>query len=145
MLITVRNKAHIQKLKAQLKNEFDMKDLREVKKILCMKITQDRGSRRLWLPQENYVLKVLERFNMAEARPVTTFLVDHFKLSFKQYPQSPKEEEEMSQVPYASALGSLMYVMVCTRPDSAYAVSTISQFMSNLGKQHWKTIKWVLR
>jgi len=84
MMIAARNMARIQKLKAQLKNEFDMKDLREVKKILCMKITQDRGSRRLWLPQENYVLKVLERFNMAEARPVTTFLVDHFKLSFKQ-------------------------------------------------------------
>ena len=43
MLITVRNKAHIQKLKAQLKNEFDMKDLGETKKILHMEITRERG------------------------------------------------------------------------------------------------------
>ena len=54
--------------KAQLKKEFDMKDLGEAKKILCVEITRDKGSNRLWLSQENYVLKVLERFNMAEAR-----------------------------------------------------------------------------
>jgi len=46
----------------------------------------------------------------------------HFKLSSKQCPQSPEEEEEMSQVPYASAVGSLMYIIVCTRLDFAYAV-----------------------
>ena len=67
MLIAARNKTHVQKLKAQLKKEFKMKDLREAKKILSMTITRDRGSGRLWLFQENYVLKVLERFNMIEA------------------------------------------------------------------------------
>ena len=51
----------------------------------------------------------------------------------------------MSRVSYASAVGSLMYAMVCTRPDLAYAVSTVSRFMSNPEKQHWKTVKWVLR
>jgi len=51
----------------------------------------------------------------------------------------------MPRVPYASVMGSLMYVMVCTRPDLAYAVSTVSRFMSNPGKQHWEAIKWVLK
>jgi len=81
---------------------------------------------------------------MAEARPITTPLVGHFKLSSKQCPQSP-EEEEMSRVPYASAIESLMYVMVYTKPDLASAFSIVSRFMSNPGKQHWKAIKWVLR
>ena len=83
MLIVARNKSHIQKLKAQLKKEFDMKDLGEAKKILGMKITRYRGSSRLWLSQENYVLKVLERFIIIEATPVTTHLVCHFKLFSK--------------------------------------------------------------
>ena len=61
---------------------------------------------------------------MTEVRPVTTPLAGHFKLSSKQCPQSALEEKEMSRVPYASAVGSLMYVMVCTRPDLAYVVST---------------------
>ena len=83
MLIAVKNKTRVQKHKAQLKKKFDMKDLREVKKILGMKITWDRGLGRLWLFQENYVIKVLDRFNMAKARPVTTPLAGHFKVSSK--------------------------------------------------------------
>ena len=82
---------------------------------------------------------------MAEIRPVTTPLAGHFKLSSKQCLQSPVEEEEMSRVPYASAVRSLMYAIVCTGPDLAYAVSTVSKFMSNSGKQHWEAVKWVLR
>jgi len=93
MLIAAQNKTHVQKLKAQLKKKFDMKDLREGKMILGMEITRDRGSSRLWLSQENYILKVLERFNMAEARPVTALLAGHFKLSSKQYQQSLEEEK----------------------------------------------------
>ena len=107
MLIAAINKAHIQKLKAQLKKEFGMKDLGGTKKILGMEITQDRDSSRLWLSQENYVLKVLERFNMTEVRPVTTLLASHFKLSSMQCLQSP-EEEKMHRVPYASAVESFM-------------------------------------
>ena len=64
MLIAAKNKTHVQKLKAQLKKEFDMNDLGEAEKILDMEITRDRSSDRLWLSQENYVLKVIEKFNM---------------------------------------------------------------------------------
>ena len=83
MQIVARNKIYVQKFKAQLKKEFNMKDLGEAKKILSMKITRDRSSCRLWLFQENCVLKVLERFNMAEVRPVNTHLTCHFKLFSK--------------------------------------------------------------
>ena len=51
----------------------------------------------------------------------------------------------VSRVPYASAVGSIMYVIVCTRPDLAYTVSAVSRFMSNPKKQHWEAVKWVLR
>jgi len=74
--------------------------------------------------------------NMIDARLFTTLLAGHFKLSSKQCLQSQKEEEEMSRVPYASVVGSLMYDMVCTRPDLAYAVSIVNRFMSNPEKLH---------
>ena len=63
-------------------------------------------------------------------------LGSHLKLSFKQSPSSEKEKEEMRKVPYALAVGSLMYVMVCTRPDIAHAIGVVSRFLSNLGKEH---------
>ena len=105
MLIAARNKIHVQKRKVQLKKEFNMKDLGEAKKILGMEITRDRGSCKLYLSQENYIFKVLERFNMAEVRPITTLLADAFKLSSTQCPQLSKEEEEISRLPYVSPVG----------------------------------------
>ena len=51
----------------------------------------------------------------------------------------------MSHVPYSNAIESLMYVMVCTRPDLAYVVSIVSRFMHNPGNAHWEAVKWILR
>ena len=51
----------------------------------------------------------------------------------------------MSKVPYASTIGSLMYAMVCTRPDIAHVVGVVSSFMSRPRKQHWEAVKWILR
>ncbi|KAL7145361.1 hypothetical protein ABFS83_07G077500 [Erythranthe nasuta] len=51
----------------------------------------------------------------------------------------------MQYVPYASAIGSIMYLMVCTRPDIAYVISCSSRYMSNPGLPHWEAVKWLLR
>ena len=50
----------------------------------------------------------------------------------------------MRKVPYASAVGSLMYVMVCTRPNIFHTVGVVNKFLSNLGKEHWVIVKWIL-
>ena len=80
---------------------------------------------------------------MTKVRLVTTLLAGNFRLSFSQCPNSQEEEDEMSRVTYANAMESLMYVMVCTRFDLAYVVSTLSRFMSNPGRQYWEAVKWV--
>ena len=99
----------------------------------------------MWLSQENYIEKVLDKFNMSKAKPVNSPLGSHLKLSSKQSPSSEKEKEEMRKVPYASAVGSLMYVMVCMRLDIAHVVGVVSRFLSNPGKEHWAAMKWILR
>ena len=66
------------------------------------------------------------------------------RLSVEQHPNT-QEEEDMSRVPYASAVGSLMYAMVCTRPDIAHAVGVFSRFMSKPRKEHWIAVKRVFR
>ncbi|KAG8472814.1 hypothetical protein CXB51_034622 [Gossypium anomalum] len=65
------------------------------------------------------------------AKPVSTPLAAHFRLSSAFSPQSDDEIEYMSHVPYSSAVGSLMYAMVCSRPDLSYAVSAVSRYMAN--------------
>ncbi|PKI65433.1 hypothetical protein CRG98_014172 [Punica granatum] len=113
--------------------------------ILGMHISCDRSSGKIWLSQEKYIEKILDRFNMGNAKPVSSPLASHFKLSSKQYPTSEKEKEEMKKVPYSSAVGSLMYAMVCTRPDIAHSIGVVSRFLFNPGKEHWNAVKWILR
>jgi hypothetical protein len=51
----------------------------------------------------------------------------------------------MSKVPYSSVVGSLMYAMVCSRPDLSHAMSIVSIYMANPGREHWKVVQWILR
>ncbi|GKC45658.1 hypothetical protein Tco_1063380 [Tanacetum coccineum] len=69
----------------------------------------------------------------------------HFKLSLKDCPVRDSDVERMSKVPYANAVGSLMYLMVCMMPDIAYTVSVVSRYLANLGKNHWEAVKWILK
>ena len=51
----------------------------------------------------------------------------------------------MKAVPYASTVGSLMYAMLCTRPDICFAVGMVSRYQSNPGKEHWTTVKHIIK
>jgi len=82
---------------------------------------------------------------MSNSKIVSTPLGHHTKLSIKQCPQSEDEKQVMVSTPYDSGVGSIMYGIVCSRPDIAYAVSIVSQFMANPGIVHCQALKWVLR
>ncbi|BBN67512.1 transposable element gene, partial [Prunus dulcis] len=144
MLIACQDKSRIQDLKKMLSKEFDMKDLGAAQKILGMEIQRDRTTGRIWISQAKYIQKVLEKFNMQEAKVVSTPLAAHFNLSGQQCPKSEEEQQVMEKVPYANVVGCLMYAMVCTRPNIAQAISVVSRYMGNPGKQHWDAVKWIL-
>ena len=82
---------------------------------------------------------------MQDSKPVKVPILVGVRLSDEQCPKTQEEEEDMSRVPYASAVGSLMYAMVCTRPNIAHAVGVLSRFMSKPGKEHWTTVKQIFR
>ncbi|GKA13745.1 hypothetical protein Tco_0693391 [Tanacetum coccineum] len=113
-----------------------MKDLGPAKQILGMSIIRDRTKVTLRLSQEKYIGKVLEKFNTKDVKARCQPLGDHFKLSKKQALKTEASRRRMAKVHYASAVGSVMYAMVCTRPDIAHAVGVVSRFMSNPGREH---------
>ena len=145
ILVAGLNKDRIQKLKAQLAREFEMKDMGPANKILGMQIHRDRNNRKIWLSQKNYLKKILRRFNMQDCKSISTPLPVNFKLSSSMCPNYEAERKEMSRVPYASAVGSLMFAMICTRPDIAQAVGAVSRYMANPGGKHWIAVKRILR
>jgi len=143
ILLVGNEKEIIQDLKTQLSSKFDMKDLGVANYILAMEIKIDRAKRKLWLNQRKYVETILQRFNMQDSKPVKVPIPVGVKLSVEQCPKTQEEEEDMSLVPYESAVGSLMYAMAYTRLDIAHEVGVLSRFMSKPGKEHWTAMKWV--
>jgi hypothetical protein len=110
-----------------------------------MRIKRDMKNCKLTLSQGEYIEKVLERFRMHNEKPVSTPLTSHFKLTKEMCPKTQEEIKYMSRVPYSSTVGSLMYVMVCTRPYIAHAVGVVSRYMNNPGKENLEAVKLILR
>ena len=123
-------------LKKAINQTFAMKDLGSARQTLGMHIIRDKSKKQLWLSKEKYVAKVLQRFNMLEAKPVGSTVPANCRLSGKQSPKTKAEKADMMKVPYASTVRSLMYAMVCTRRDIGYAVGVVSRLMSNPDKEH---------
>ena len=122
-----------------------MKDLGEANFILGIKLWRDRKNKMLRLSQTGYIDKVLERFSMQNSKKGLLPFRHRVPLSSDQRPKTLEEENIIRQVPYASTVGSLMYVMLCTRPDICYLVGMVSRYQSNLGLKHWQAVKYILK
>ena len=132
-------------VKTWLGSNFSMKDLGDASYILGMRIYRDRSRRMIGLSQSTYIDKVLHRFGMQNAKRGYVPVSQGITISKDQCPNSLDEKDHMSKVPYASAIGSIMYAMVCTRPDVSYALSMTSRYQSNPGEGHWTAVKNILK
>ena len=126
ILIAGHSKKDIADIKHKLFSQFNMKDLGDANHILGMCITRDRKNGLLYLSQKEYVQKVLEHFNMQKGKALSTPLPTYLKLSKDDCPKSIDKKATMAKIPYASSCGSLMYAMVATRPNIAYAVGVVN-------------------
>jgi hypothetical protein len=82
---------------------------------------------------------------MKECKLVRVPILVRVNFSMDQCTKTQEEEEDMSLIPYVSADGSLLYAMVCTRPNIAHAVGVLSRYMSKPGKDHWTSVKRFFR
>ena len=108
MLIFGTNSVRVQETKEFLSSSFQMKDMGEADVILGIKIIRDGNG--IKLSQAHYIEKVLKRFNMFDTTPMSTPMDQHIKLC-------RHDKELVTQLAYSKVIGSLMYVMTCTRPD----------------------------
>ncbi|KAH9678731.1 hypothetical protein KPL71_025836 [Citrus sinensis] len=144
MLITCKHIADIEKLKNELMAVFEIRDLGPTARILGMQIKRHSHAKTLFLTQSGYLKKVVSRFGMLNLKLVSTPLAAHFKLSKQQELEEDAYIDHIRRIPYSGTVGSIMYAMVCTRPDVAYVIGLVSRFMGNPGKEHWEA-KWLLR
>ncbi|GJZ70366.1 retrotransposon protein, putative, ty1-copia subclass [Tanacetum coccineum] len=119
---------------------FSMKELGEAAFILGIKIYRDRSRRLIGLSQNAYLDKILKRYRMDNSKRGSIPMQVDLHLSKSQCATTSAEMKRMQNVPYASAVGSIMYVVRCTRPDVAFAQNIISRFQQNSGKAHWTAV-----
>ena len=122
-----------------------MKDLGEASQILGIKLPRDRKQRMLGLSQATYIDMILAHFSMQDSKKGFLPFRYGITLSKDQCPKTPDEIEKMKAVPNASAVGSLMYAMLCTRPDICFTVGMVSRYQSNPGQEHWTAVKHIIK
>ena len=144
ILLAGNNLEIINATKGWLSSVFEMKDMGEARYVLGVEIVRNRPKKLLGMCQEAYIKRVLERFRMNHSKPVDTPVEKGLTLSLDQCPKTDQEKETMKNVPYASAIGSLMYAMLCTRPDICFAVGLVSRYQSNPGPTHWQAVKRIM-
>jgi transposase InsO family protein len=145
ILLIGNNIPELNAVKTSLKKVFSMKDLGEAAYILGIKIYRDRSRRMLGLSQDAYIDKVLVKHKMASSKKGYLPMSHDIHLSKTQCPSNDVDRKYMEQFKYPSAVGSIMYAMLCTRPDVAYPISMTSRFQANPGMSHWTAVKNILK
>ena len=139
IIIATNPTALFKRVKKSLETEFDIKDLGLLRYCLGIEYYQNPETKAVEMMRRKYILDRLEKFGMMEAKPAATPLETKQKLS------KTDESHGVSETEYRSLIGSLMYAAVGTRPDIAYAISTLSAFCHDPKYTHWHAAKRVLR
>ena len=128
-----------------LKKEFEMKDLGKTK--FCIDLQIEHFPNGVLVHQSTYIKKILKRFNMDKAHPLSSPMVvrslDVKNDSFR--PCEKGEELLVPEVSYLSVIGALMYLANCTRPNIVFSVNLLARYSSAPTRRHWKGIQHILR
>ena len=135
-----KSESKLMEVKKELSKTFEMKDLGPLHHFLGVKIIQDSITGTIWIGQQSYTEKILQRFGMHNSKPVGTPVNPDIKLIAGENP-----DDVCNQQMYQAVVGSLLYLSTKTRPDIAYAVGSVARFCANPTKEHWTAVKRILR
>jgi len=136
-LLTASSPAAINKTKNTLQVPFEMKDVGMANVLFGPETRGDKTLNSLKLSSGKYAAQVLDQFEMSGSEFIGTPLEVGLQLA--------TADESDDALPYREAVGSLMFLMVGTRPDLTFAIGKLSRFVSCYGKEHWAAIKRVLQ
>ena len=138
-LLFAGSKTEVQGILQRLKEVFDIHDLGDAVYFLGMEITRDRVKKTLALGQKKYTSDILKRFKMEDSRPKYVPVPAGTKMTKTGKPL------DTSKYQYAEAVGALMYLAVCTRPDISQAVGMLARYMAAPTDEHWSILKGVFQ
>ncbi|TYZ61357.1 hypothetical protein PybrP1_003634 [[Pythium] brassicae (nom. inval.)] len=135
----------MQRIKSALNKKLTMSDFGDAHYLIGWNTVRDRKQRTIHIHQENYANTVFKRFNHLDAQTVSIPTDKSIVLTQAMCPSTKEKTEEMANVPYRDAVGSVMYLIMSTRPDHAYFLREVSQFHVNPGREYWNAVKHGLK
>lgn len=145
LLLISTSLKYLYEIKKQLAQSFEMKELGEAHFILGIKIERDRSNRKLTISQSEYMKNILNAYGLGNSRRDTHTPMNMGVKLVKTGLAGEPESESVEIKEYQSAVGSIMYAMLCTRPDIAYPISRLAQFSNDPRKAHWKAVMQLIR
>ena len=142
--VRIGSRAQLEVLAESVDGKYGITRLGEVKWVLGMLLEHDRTARMILISQEAFINLILARFNLMDASPLSTLLVPSTQLSTADCPTTQGEKDKMATRPYRELVGALAWLALGTRPDIAFATSSLVCFSHNPGHAHWEATKHVL-
>jgi len=139
LMLVTSDTALLTEIKNKIMAKYDARDLGEATFFLGMDILRDRSARTIKLAQSRQIHDLLDKYGMLEAKPASTPLGSAIKLT------KDGEPLDRTTYDYASLIGSLMYLSICTRPDISQAVGALARYMACPTVAHWQAGKTILR
>jgi hypothetical protein len=131
-------------VQSQLFAKYKMTDCGPLEWFLGCRIQHDHEARTITIDQAQYIETILVRYGMHNCNPVSTPAEPGLVLTSMMSPRDDRDRHFMADKPFRSVIGSLMFAMVCTRPDIALAVGFVCRYMHNPGKRHWRAALRIL-
>ena len=141
MALTSKRKADAENFKLQIKKHWEITDHGPIKWFLGFEIKRDRRSRTIAINQRAYIENMVEKFSLTNAKRVLTPMDPNVQFSVDQCPSTTNQLARMKGIPYSEAIGSVLWPVVVSRPDAAYAIGILAQFIQNPGLAHWEALK----
>jgi hypothetical protein len=141
MAVTSKHAVDAEKFKSDIRKFWEITDHGPIKWFLGFEIKRDRNARTIAINQRTYIENMVEKFRLTGAKPVSTPMEPGSQFSVDQSPSSLNQVTKMRGVPYMEAIGSVLWPVVVSRPDAAYATGILSQFVQNPGPAHWEGLK----
>jgi hypothetical protein len=134
----------VEEFKLKLSRHFEISDMGEIHWFLGFEIKRDRAARAIFINQKAYIEAMTVKFRIQDAKPVYLPAQPGQLLSIEQSPSTSNERLEMTRMPYAEGIGHALWPVMISRPDAAYQIGVLAQFIQNPGKSHWNALKRVM-
>ncbi|TYZ61349.1 hypothetical protein PybrP1_009714 [[Pythium] brassicae (nom. inval.)] len=145
LVLIAIEQAVVKTIKAMILRGFRAKELGSINSLLEVSITRVHARRKMWLSQPQQIQTIVDKFDLTHAHPSLLPATSGSRLKKPAVVPRGDEMADIASKPYRQAVVSLVFLMLATRPDIAFAVQDVSRFLNSYRRPHWESVKGITK